>query len=236
MSEILRVEDLHASYGKMEIIHGASIAVEENSISALIGPNGAGKSTMLKVISGLLKIKSGRVWFKNREITNLAPHEIINHGISLIPEDRKLFSLMTVQENLMLGAYNKRAWPNRRERIQWVYSHFPRLNERKKQLARTLSGGEQRMLAVGRGLMSDPKLLILDEPSLGLAPNITLELFGIIEKIGSENVTVLLVEQNVARTLQISSRAYVIENGQIVMEGGKELLTTPHIKEAYLRV
>jgi branched-chain amino acid transport system ATP-binding protein len=236
MSEILRIEDLHASYGKMEIIHSASIAVEENNISALIGPNGAGKSTMLKVITGLLKIKSGHVWFENKEITNLPPHQIVNMGLSLIPEDRKLFSLMTVQENLMLGAYNNRAWPNRRERLQWVYSLFPRLNERKKQLARTLSGGEQRMLAVGRGLMSDPKLLILDEPSLGLAPNITSELFGIIEKIGRENVTVLLVEQNVARTLKISSRAYVIENGQIVMQGGKELLTAPHIKEAYLRV
>jgi branched-chain amino acid transport system ATP-binding protein len=220
----------------MEILHGVSFDVAQNSITALIGPNGAGKSTMLRVITGLLRARSGRVVFNDEDILGTPPHEIIKKGLSLIPEDRKLFPHMTVQENLLLGAFNTRAWPSRQKNLEEIYSLFPRLRERGNQTAKTLSGGEQRMLALGRGLMSEPALLILDEPSLGLAPKIVMEIFRVIQDIRRKGVTIVLVEQNVARTLQISDRAYVLENGAIALQGGKELLNAPHIKEAYLRV
>jgi len=236
MLGMLEVESINASYGKMQILRDVSFHVEHNSITALIGPNGAGKTTTLRTITGLLKVKSGKIVFKGENVTNKPPYEIVKKGVSLIPEDRKLFPYMSVQENLMLGAFNTRAWPSRQRSLEWVYGLFPRLEERKKQVAKTLSGGEQKMLAVGRGLMSEPELLILDEPSLGLAPKIVIEIFKVITKIRDEGVTIVLVEQNVARALQMSDKGYVLENGAIVLKGGKELLDTPHIKEAYLRV
>jgi branched-chain amino acid transport system ATP-binding protein len=233
---MLSVESVRASYGKMEILHGVSFQAHRNTITALIGPNGAGKTTTLRTIMGLLKVTSGNIEFKDQDIAGLAPYEIIKKGISLIPEDRKLFPHMTVQENLMLGSFNARAWNSRQRSLDRVYDLFPRLEERRRQTAKTLSGGEQRMLGLGRGLMSEPELLILDEPSLGLAPKIVSEIFKVLEDIRKEGTTILLVEQNVARTLKISDKAYVLENGTIVMEGGGELIGAPHIREAYLRI
>lgn len=236
MLNILNVKSIKASYGKMEILHDVSFNVEQNSITALIGSNGAGKTTILRAIMGLLKIKSGSIVFKDRNITGIPPNEIIRKGISLIPEDRKIFSYMSVQENLMLGAFNKRAWSNRQKSLERIFELFPRLKERKNQTARTLSGGEQRMLTISRGLMSEPEFLILDEPSLGLAPNLVMEIFKVVVNVRIEGITILLVEQNVAQALKISDAGYVLENGSIVMEGNKGLLDDPHIKKAYLRV
>ena len=233
---MLKVESIVAAYGKMKALHGVSFEVQPNSITALIGPNGAGKTTTLKTIMGMLSLSAGTIEFNGEDITRIASHLVIQHGICLIPEDRKLFPYMTVQENLVMGAFNRRSWKSRHHGLDRVYELFPRLKERHRQSAKTLSGGEQRMLAVGRGMMSEPKLLILDEPSLGLAPKIVSEIFKVIEHIQNENVSILLVEQNVAKTLQISHNAYVIENGSIVMEGGKELLGTAHIRKAYLRI
>lgn len=235
---ILEVKSLIASYGKMEILHDLSFAIKEGSITVIVGSNGAGKTTTLKAIAGLLKVISGSVIFKGKDIHDLPPHRIVEKGISLIPEDGKIFPYMTVQQNLRLGAFKASAWQKQKLNMEEVYELFPRLRERSKQIARTLSGGERQMLVIGRGLMSEPELLLIDEPSLGLAPNLVTETFRIIKDINEvKRISILLVEQNVAQALKICDGTYVIENGMIIMKGrGEELVNNPQIKEAYLRV
>jgi branched-chain amino acid transport system ATP-binding protein len=209
--------------------------VNEGEIVALIGGNGAGKSTLVRTITGLLRANSGTVEFLGKSIDGLEPHKIAELGISHIPEGRKIFTEMSVRENLEMGAYPKNAWKNKKQTLKHVYEMFPRLKERERQLARTFSGGEQQMLAMGRGLMSQPKLCIIDEPSNGLAPMVVTEVFEIIQSLRKQGITILLIEQNVRKTLEISDRAYVLENGRIVMEGDcATCLASEHIKKAYL--
>ena len=232
---MLRVEDLHVFYGDIQALWGVSFEVLDREIVTLVGSNGAGKTTTLRTISGVLRPARGRIFVDGADIGRLAPHAIVARGIAHIPEGRRLWPGMTVLENLELGAYPKEARPRSRESLDWVFSLFPPLSERTRQLAGTLSGGEQQMLAIGRALMTRPKLLMLDEPSLGLAPLLVAELFRVIREINSQGVTVLLVEQNVHQALEIAHRAYVLETGRIVKEGaGRDLLTDPAIKEAYL--
>jgi branched-chain amino acid transport system ATP-binding protein len=210
--------------------------VEEGEVIAIVGSNGAGKSTILRAISGLLKPRKGSINFDSQKIDSLGPDEIVRLGVSMVPEGRELFPRMSVRENLELGAaYIERAYGQTAESVEWIYSLFPVLRERASQLAGTLSGGEQQMLAIGRALMSRPKLLMLDEPSLGLAPLLVAGVFRTVRKINQDGVTVLLVEQNVRQSLTMAHRAYVLENGRMVMEGkGKELIADKHVKEAYL--
>ena len=219
----------------MLALNEVSFDVKKGEIVSIIGSNGAGKTTLVNTISGLLKSQSGDIKFKGLPIIKLAPHLIVETGLIQVPEGRKLFSNLTVKDNLRLGSYVKRAKNSRNETMEKVFDLFPILNKRAKQLAGTLSGGEQQMLAFGRGLMSIPELLILDEPSLGLAPLIVEDIFEVINKINSEGVTILLIEQNTVFALQCCTRAYVLENGKIVMKGnGGELLNDQHIIEAYL--
>ena len=230
---MLSVENLEAGYGDVQVLWGISLHVEEREIVALLGSNGAGKTTTLRTISGLLKPMSGRITFDGVDITGRPAHEIVRLGISMVPEGRRLFPKMTVYENLRMGAYLAKG--DVRDRLETVYSLFPILRERRNQLAGTLSGGEQQMLAIARGLMSSPKLLMLDEPSLGLAPKIVQEVLSAVRQIREEGVTILLVEQNVQQALSIADRGYVIETGRIVLEGsGKELLQNDHVRTAYL--
>jgi branched-chain amino acid transport system ATP-binding protein len=232
---MLIVENLRVFYGDIQALWGVSLRVMDGEIVTLLGGNGAGKTTTLRSISGILRPAGGSVRFQDREITRLAPHDIVALGVGHIPEGRKLWPGMTVLENLELGAYPSEARPLSRESLRWAFALFPRLEERKRQRAGTLSGGEQQMLAIARALMARPKLLMLDEPSLGLAPLLVGELFRVIEEINRQGVTVLLVEQNVHQALKIAHRAYVIEVGRIVREGpSQDLLADPSIKEAYL--
>ena len=232
---MLKVRKINTFYGKIQALWDVSFGVEEKEIVALVGANGAGKTTILKTISNLLCPESGMVEFMGRRIDKMPPHRIVEIGISHIPEGRRLFPDMTVRENLELGAYIFSAWGGKEETIEEIYHTFPRLRERAKQLARTLSGGEQQMLAMGRGLMSRPRLCILDEPSSGLAPLVTQELFEIMKSLREGGTTILLVEQDTQLTLEIADRAYVLENGRIVLEGGgEELLQNDHVKVAYL--
>jgi branched-chain amino acid transport system ATP-binding protein len=232
---MLKVNNLNVLYGKLQALWDVSFHVEEGEIVALVGANAAGKSTLLNSISGLLRPASGTIEFLGKEINGLAAHQIVEAGISQIPEGRKLFSSMSVRENLELGAYTKQAWDKRDETIEDIYRLFPILKERIKQQARTLSGGEQQMVAIARGLMSRPKLYMLDEPSQGLSPVLVSEVFDIINNLREHGTTILLVEQNVERTLEVADRAYVLENGRIVLEGkGKELVENKHVKKAYL--
>jgi branched-chain amino acid transport system ATP-binding protein len=211
--------------------------IEEGEVISLIGANGAGKSTMLRTISGLMKPRSGEIIFENQPVHTLRPEKIVERGIIQVPEGRKLFSLMTVRENLDVGAHNSRAYPRLAETLKDVYKLLPRLEEREKQQAVTLSGGEQQMVAIGRGMMAKPKILMLDEPSLGLAPVLIKEIFQTIRLIADQGTTVLMVEQDVQHSLSLSDRGYVLEHGRIVMEGkGKDLLENPNIKEAYLGI
>lgn len=219
----------------MLALNEVTFDVKRGEIVSIIGSNGAGKTTLVNTISGLLKSQSGDIKFKGLPIIRLAPHLIVETGLIQVPEGRKLFSNLTVKDNLRLGSYVKRAKNSRNETMEKVFELFPVLNNRAKQLAGTLSGGEQQMLAFGRGLMSLPELLILDEPSLGLAPLIIEDIFEVINKINSDGVTILLIEQNTVFALQCCTRAYVLENGRIVMKGnGGELLRDQHIIEAYL--
>jgi len=237
MSTILNLKDINAGYGNMKILDSVSLQIEENEVTAIIGSNGAGKTTIINTIMGTLKPYSGEIIYKKKDITKDTTHKIASYGISLIPEDRKLFPDLKVYENLLLGAYSRRAWKKRKSTTDYVYELFPILVERKKQEAGLLSGGEQQMLAIARGLMSQPDLLILDEPSLGLAPKIVLEVYEIIKKISGEGVTIIIVEQNVNKALDISKNAYVIENGEVVMCGeSKQLLKNPDIKKAYISI
>ncbi len=232
---MLEVNGVSAFYGDAQALWDVSFHVNEGEIVTLIGSNGAGKSTMLKVISALLPSARGAIKLFDRRIDRLPSHRIVELGIAQIPEGRRLWPGMSVLENLELGAYAHQARAVRDESLQWVFELFPRLAERKNQLAGTLSGGEQQMLAIGRGLLSRPKLLMLDEPSLGLAPFLVAEVFNVIKQINGEGVTILLVEQNVHHALELAHRGYVLETGRIVLEGeSEELLQNEHLRTSYL--
>ena len=234
---MLEIKELNASYEKVQVLWGVSFTVNEGEIVSLLGSNGAGKSTTVKTIQGLLKSKSGSIRFMDRNIEGLPAYKIVDAGISLVPEGREIFPKMSVLENLILGAYVPRARDLLEESLEWVFQLFPKLEERKKQLAGTMSGGEQQMLAIARALMSKPKLLMLDEPSLGLAPVLVLQVFEVIKKLNEEGVTILLVEQNVHHALELSDRGYVLEKGRIILEGkGSELLEHEYVKNAYLGI
>ena len=234
MSEkILEIKDLSVSYGGIEAVKGISFDVEKGEIVTLIGANGAGKSTTLKSIAGLVKPQSASILFEGQEMVGKTPDVIVKSGITLVPEGRRVFPNLTVKENLKIGAYLRK--DDLGEDIKYVYELFPRLREREWQLAGTLSGGEQQMLAVGRALMSKPKFIMMDEPSLGLAPLIVKDIFSIIKTINKEGITVLLIEQNANMALQVADEAYVLETGRITMSGtGAELLADPKVREAYL--
>lgn len=232
---MLEVNNICTHYGKIQALWDVSFSVNEAEIFALVGANGAGKSTLLNTISGLVRPTSGSITFLGQRIDGLSPHVIVELGISHIPEGRKLFTDMSVRENLEMGAYPKRAWKQKDTTIQQVYKTFPILRERERQLATTLSGGEQQMLAMGRGLMSQPKICIIDEPSNGLAPRLVLEVFQIIKSLREQGITILLIEQNVKQTLEVADRACVLENGRLSLEGTcNELLRSDHIRKAYL--
>ncbi len=234
---MLEIKELNVAYDKVQVLWDISFNINEGEIVTLLGSNGAGKSTTVKTIQGLLKSKSGSIRFMDKSIEGLPAYKIVAAGISLAPEGREIFPKMSVLENLILGAYVPRARELREESLDWVFKLFPKLKERKKQLAGTLSGGEQQMLAIARALMSKPKLLMLDEPSLGLAPVIVLQVFDIIKKLNEEGVTILLVEQNIHHALELSDRAYVLEKGRIILEGkGHELLDHEYVKNAYLGI
>ncbi len=231
---MLRVEDLTVSYGGIEALKGLSLEVPDGKIVTLIGANGAGKSTLLRTIMGLVRPGSGSVYYGDKNITGLNSGKIVQTGITLVPEGRRVFPNLTVLENLRIGAYLRKDDEIEKD-IKWLYELFPRLEERSWQMAGTLSGGEQQMLAVGRALMSRPKLLMMDEPSLGLAPLIIKDIFNIILEINKQGMTVLLIEQNANMALKIADAAYVLETGKITMTGtGRELLTNPEIRAAYL--
>jgi branched-chain amino acid transport system ATP-binding protein len=232
---MLKIEDLSVAYGGIEALKGISLEVEQGKIVTLVGANGAGKSTMLRSIVGLVKPKGGSITYNGKNILAVKRHDLVKNGITLVPEGRRVFPDMTVLENLKLGAFTRKDYPGIKDDLEWVYSLFPRLKEREWQLAGTLSGGEQQMLAVGRALMSRPKLLMMDEPSLGLAPLIIKDIFNIIRQIHSQGVTILLIEQNANAALHLADVGYVIETGQITLKGtGKELLVNEDVKKAYL--
>lgn len=230
---MLKITDLKVNYGGIEAVKGISFEVPDNSIVTLIGANGAGKSTTLRAISGLVKLKSGNIEFDNENITGMEAHLIVSKGITMVPEGRRIFPDMTVMDNLRIGAYLRNDKLD--DDIKWVFDLFPRLKERSWQLGGTLSGGEQQMLAVGRALMSRPKVMMMDEPSLGLAPIIVREIFDIIREVNKQGVTILLIEQNANMALQVADVGYVMETGSITKSGpGRELLVDPAVKAAYL--
>jgi branched-chain amino acid transport system ATP-binding protein len=232
---LLALRDVTASYSDVQVLWGVTFDVGQGEIATLVGANGAGKSTTLKTISGVVRRSAGQITFAGDRIDHLPAHEIAARGIAHVPEGRRLFPLMSVKENLELGAISQEARRHRSESFEQVFSLFPKVKERERQMAGTLSGGEQQMVAIARGLMARPRLLILDEPSLGLAPIIVREMFEIIETINREGITVLLVEQNVHQSLKLANRAYVLENGKVVLEGaGSELLDDQRVREAYL--
>jgi branched-chain amino acid transport system ATP-binding protein len=219
----------------IQVLWDVSLKIKAGEIVALVGANGAGKTTLLHTISGDHVPTSGTIWFRGQNITGMPPNKIVELGISHIPEGRKLFTEMSIQENLEMGAYAKRAWKRRTETLEEVFKLFPRLKERSKQLARTLSGGEQQMLAMGRGLMSLPELCIIDEPSNGLAPKLVAEVFQIIKSLRDQGKTILIIEQNVRQTLEIADRAVVLENGRVALEGACQvLLKSDHIRKSYM--
>lgn len=234
--DILDVNDLNVYYGGIHAIKNISFNIKKGEIVSLIGANGAGKTSTLHAISGLVPIKSGEISLNGENVTNIEAHKLVSLGMAHVPEGRRIFTELTVLENLEMGAYTRNDTEQIKEDINHMFTLFPRLAERKKQLAGTMSGGEQQMLAMARALMSSPSLLLLDEPSMGLAPLLVQEIFNIIERINKEeNVTILLVEQNANMALSIADRGYVLETGKIILEGtGKELLTNPDIKKAYL--
>jgi len=232
---MLEIEGLSTGYGRVQVLWDLALKVEEGEFVALVGANGAGKTTLLKTISGVMRPWSGSITFLDTKIDSVHPNDIVNMGLSHIPESRRLFTDMSIKENLEMGAYPKRTWKERHETMKWVFKLFPRLEERQGQLARTLSGGEQQMLAMGRGLMSKPKLVIIDEPSNGLAPKVVSEVFEILKSLHAEGITILLVEQNVRQTLAAADRAYVLENGRIALEGACSFLReSDHVRKAYL--
>jgi branched-chain amino acid transport system ATP-binding protein len=234
---LLKLENISAHYGDVQALRNVSFEIREGQLVSIIGSNGAGKSTTLNTISGVLPCSSGTIEFIGKGIEKLPPHQIVALGLVQIPEARLLFPYMTVLENLELGAFTPKARKDKEENLKVVFGLFPILKERKSQLAGTLSGGEQQMVAIARGLMASPKLLMLDEPSLGLSPLMVKQVFHTIKEINAHEITVLLVEQNVFHSLSLADRAYVLENGGIVLEGeGKELLNNPQVKDAYLGI
>jgi branched-chain amino acid transport system ATP-binding protein len=234
---LLEVNELRVKYGDVVAVHKATFRVEEGEVVAIVGSNGAGKTTAVNAICGLIKIESGDIAFQGKNIKGLPSHDIVEKGLIQIPEGRKIFPNLTVQENLRLGSYPAKAKEKRRETMERIFSLFPRLADRKKQMAGSLSGGEQQMLALGRGLMSLPILLMMDEPSLGLAPMFVNLIFEMVAMINGMGTTILLIEQNTANALNCCDRGYVIENGVITMNGtGERLLRDPHVVEAYLGV
>ena len=232
---MLRIDDLKVRYGGIEAVKGISLTVPEGKIVTLIGANGAGKSTTLRTIAGLVKPAEGRIHFQAEDLTGLSPDKIVSKGVTLVPEGRHVFPDLTVLENLKIGAYLRKDNDGMEHDLEWVYELFPRLKERSWQAAGTLSGGEQQMLAVGRALMSRPKLIMMDEPSLGLAPIVVRGIFDIIKEINRKGVTVLLIEQNANMALQVADVGYVLETGRITLTGpGRELLANEQVKKAYL--
>lgn len=231
---MLKIENMNVYYGAIHAVKGVNFHVNEGEIVTLIGANGAGKSTILKTISGLMNSKTGSIAFVGENISKMAPHTIVRRGLAHSPEGRRIFLQMSVRENLEMGNYTQ-SNATMRERMEQIYGHFPRLKERRRQIAGTLSGGEQQMLAIGRALMSRPKLLMLDEPSMGLAPLLVMEIFKIIRECNDAGVTILLVEQNANMALSISDRAYVLETGTVALEGSAEdLISNDEVKRAYL--
>ena len=235
---MLNVNKINVYYEKLKVLHDVSLKVEKRECIAIIGSNGAGKTTLMNTIIGILHPKSGTIIFEGKNIENMPPHRIVELGIALAPEVRAIFPLMSVMDHLLLAAQSSRkAWDKRHDTLEWVFQLFPRLKERKNQKAGTLSGGESQMLNIARALMSRPSLLLLDEPSLGIAPKLVLTIFDILQKLHEEGMTMVIAEQHVPLTLKLCNRAYVIENGRIVMEGsGLELLNDTRIKEKYLGV
>ena len=232
---MLEVENLEVSYGALAALHGVSLAVRPGEIVALVGPNGAGKSTLLKAIAGLMAARRGTIRWENKRLDTQPPERIVECGVALVPEGRRLFARMTVRENLELGAFTQRAQKERREQMDRVYTIFPRLREREQQPAGLLSGGEQQMLALGRALMGLPRLLLLDEPSLGLAPRVVESIFSILGELHRDGMSLLIVEQSVHAVLALAQRAYILEGGKIVGEGdGQSLLKDDHVRAAYL--
>lgn len=232
---MLAISDLNAGYGSLQVLRGVSFRVEQGEFISLIGSNGAGKTTLLRTISGLIKLAGGKVEFEGERIDNIAQDAIVRRGLIQVPEGRKLFSDMSVLENLELGAYSPAARKKKKENLEMCYELFPILKERHAQIAGTMSGGQQQMVAIARGLMSCPKLLLLDEPSIGLSPLLTKQVFETIERIKATGVTILLVEQNAQQAVALADRSYVMENGRIVLEGTRdELLHNDQLKSAYL--
>ncbi|NOZ30037.1 MAG: ABC transporter ATP-binding protein [Chloroflexi bacterium] len=232
---MLEVKGIHTYYGNIQALRGVSLKVNRGEIVTLIGSNGAGKTTTLNTISGILQPREGEVWLQGERIDHLPPHEIVKKGISQAPEGRKIFSRLTVQENLEMGAYTRKDSDGIREDMERVFQIFPRLRERRRQIGGTLSGGEQQMLAIGRALMARPRVLLLDEPSMGLAPLLVEEIFSVIQEINQQGTSILLVEQNARLALSIAHRGYVLETGSIVLEGpADDLLHNPQVIEAYL--
>lgn len=232
---MLEIKDLHVSYGAIKALTGVSLSVKDGELVTLIGANGAGKTTTLHTISGLLKANSGSIYMDGRDIQKMPAHEIISLGMAHVPEGRHVFAQMTVLENLYMGAYIIKDKSKVEENLEWVFAHFPRLQERSRQLAGTLSGGEQQMLATGRALMTNPKILLMDEPSMGLSPLLVSEIFSIIKELQKAGITILLVEQNAKMALSIADRAYVLENGKITISGqAAEMLNDERVKKAYL--
>ena len=232
---LLSIEKLDFAYGDLRVLWGIDLTVHPGEIVTLVGPNGAGKSTTLKNVSRLVSWMGGSIRFAGEDLSRLEPHEVVERGVIQVPEGRRIFPEMTVMENLRMGSFPKSTRGDREKNVDRAFFLFPRLKEREKQLGGTLSGGEQQMLAIARGLMANPRLLLLDEPSLGLSPLLVKNIFGIISEINRQGVTILLVEQNVYQSLRIASRAYVLETGRVVLTGtGEELLNDEHVKKAFL--
>jgi len=233
----LKINNINVAYGDIQVLFDVSLYVEKGEVVSIIGANGAGKTTTLKTISGLLHPLSGSIVFENEQIENLSPEKIVERGIIHVPEGRRLFPFMSVEENLEMGSYNSRAYEQRFETMQEIFKLFPRLQERRKQMAGTLSGGERQMVAIGRGLMAKPEILMFDEPSLGLAPILVKDIMETIKEIADKGTTIILVEQNIHASLNISDRAYVLEQGYVVKDGdAKQLLNDPDVQRAFLGI
>jgi branched-chain amino acid transport system ATP-binding protein len=232
---LLKIDNISVYYGEMCALRRVSLEINKGEIISVLGANGAGKSTLMNTISGVIRPKSGEIWFNENNITKLQAYQIVEKGLIQVPEGRRIFPLMSVRENLLIGSYTLNSRKNRKENLEKVYKLLPRLAERENQIARTLSGGEQQMLAIGRALMGEPILLMFDEPSLGLAPKLVSQILDLITSISNQGITVLLVEQNVQHALKLCTRGYVLENGSVAITGSsEELLNNPHIKKAYL--
>lgn len=234
---MLKLDNVHAGYGPTTILEDVSLEVKEGEIVTIVGANGAGKTTTLRTIAGLIKPRKGKIVFCGDDITNLRGDQVVDRGITLIPEGRQLFGDMTVRENLLIGAFRRAARATQENRLEEVLSIFPRVRERLEQTAASLSGGEQQMVAIARGMMAQPKILMFDEPSLGLAPIVVSQVFDIVRQIAAQGTTVLIVEQNIYTTLKVADRGYVLENGRIVLEGASAaLLKDDYIRQAYLGI